>query len=369
MTSKKILILYAPCGAGHEKAAKAIYEYFKEQGLKDVVLKDILDFAPAWYRKTYRDGYYLLTRRFTGLWHTLYKRTEKSVKETIFKKVWRKAEKRWFSRFYRYLAETKPSVVLSAHFLPIALLEGVKRDFKLDIVVTDYYAHRLWVSPMVDNYFVASEMVKTLLVTKGIPAERILVTGIPITPIKNFQTNRYQIRRQFGLDEKLFTVLLLSGAGGVGDIESIIRGLEPLAGSLQLMVNTGLNEKLRRQLEKDFSNASLKLKIFGFTDDIYNYYYVSDMVISKPGGLTITECLSFGLPIFMIDAIPGQEEENAKFVASHKAGVQVKDIIAFPGIIKALIDNQAVREEMRHNALKIAPKNQTRSILEAVFQE
>ncbi|MFH1238825.1 MAG: glycosyltransferase, partial [bacterium] len=162
-------------------------------------------------------------------------------------------------------------------------------------------------------------------------------------------------------------VLLLSGAGGVGDIESIIRVLEPLAGSLQMMVNTGLNEKLRRQLEKDFDNSKLKLKIFGFTDDIYRYYYAADMVISKPGGLTVTECLNFGLPIFMIDAIPGQEEENAKFVAAHQAGVQVKDIIALPGIIKALIDNPAVREEMRNNALKIVPKNTNQKIFEKIL--
>lgn len=368
MNSKKILILYAPCGAGHEKAAQALYDYFREQGLKDVVLKDILEFAPAWYRKTYRDGYYLLTRRFPGLWYTLYRRTEQSVKETLFKKVWRGAEQRWFSRFYKYLVETKPQVVLSAHFLPIALLEGIKRDFKFDIVVTDYYTHRLWISAMVDNYFVASEELKQLLVQKGILTERILVTGIPIKPIKNFEVNRQEMRRQFGLDEKLFTVLLLSGAGGVGDIESIIRGLEPLAGSLQMMVNTGLNEKLRLKLEKDFSASKLKLKIFGFTDDIYRYYYAADMVISKPGGLTVAECLNFGLPIFMIDAIPGQEEENAKFVASHHAGVQIKDIIVFPGIIKALIDNPAVREEMRNNALKIVPHNTIQRIFEAVIK-
>ena len=202
MDQKKILILYAPCGAGHKKTAEALYDYFIEQGLKDVVLKDILEFAPAWYRKTYRDGYYLLTRKFPALWHTLYQRTEQSVRKTLFKKIWRGAEQRWFGRFYKYLAETKPQVVLAAHFLPIALLEGVKRDFKLAIVVTDYYAHRLWISAMVDDYFVAAEGVKELLTGKGIPADRITVSGIPTKPIKNFQINRQEIRRQFGLDEK-----------------------------------------------------------------------------------------------------------------------------------------------------------------------
>ncbi|MDD5492241.1 MAG: glycosyltransferase [bacterium] len=351
---EKILILYAPCGAGHKKAAEALADYFSQQAQITVEMKDILDFAPAWYRFIYRDGYYLLIKRFPKLWSLLYQGTEVGYKEHILTRLARKIEDSFFGSFYHYLDLAKPTKIITTHFLPISLLKDKKRDFKLGAVVTDYYPHSLWVSNQVDDYFVASGAVKQVLRQKGIPEENITITGIPIKPINAFTKKSPR--------SGLFTVLILSGAGGIGDLSLIIKDLEILAGKIRVIVSTGLNRKLQARLTKEASTGKLAVQVIGFTDKMYEYYAMSDVVITKPGGLTVTECLTFGLPLLMINAIPGQEEENAKFVVAHKAGILVEDIKKVPEIINSWLTDPAQIAAIREQALIIAPHDSNERI-------
>ena len=366
MATKKVLVLYAPCGAGHQKAAQAIAEYFKEQNVPEVITKDILSFAPYWYRTIYRDGYYFLIRKFPLLWALLYHSTEMTGPEGSLRRALRKWEQKLFPRFFVYLREAAPDLVITTHFLPISLLKEVKTTHKFAVVITDYCAHSLWISVFVDRYFVACEEVKQILVGKGIVPERISVTGIPIMPVPSPRAGKQETRKVLGLDPNVFTVLLLSGSGGSGDIYSIIKGLEKYAGTLQLMVSTGMNKKLEKDLQQKFAATPLVLKIFGFADSIYQYYQAADIVISKPGGLTVTECLAFGLPLFMVNAIPGQEEENAKFLVGNKAGVLVQDLSKLPDLVEELLQDPANLAELSSNALKIAPQDAAQKIYEEV---
>jgi processive 1,2-diacylglycerol beta-glucosyltransferase len=350
MSNEKVVILYAPCGAGHKMAAKALEEYFSRQGGISVEIKDILDFAPSWYRRIYRDGYYLLIQKLPKLWSLLYQGTELGYKEHIITRFARKIENRFFGSFYSYLDLAKPTQVITTHFLPISLLKDRKRDFKFSAVITDYYPHSLWVSSQVDEYFVASGCVKQVLYQKGIREENITITGIPIKPTIPHRP------------AALFTVLILSGAGGVGDLSSIIRSLEIFAGKIQIIVNTGLNRKLQLKLEQEARLSRSEIKVIGFTDTIYEYYAISDVVITKPGGLTVTECLAFGLPLLMINAIPGQEEENAKFVVDNKAGIMVQDINNIPEIIGGWLKNPAQLALMKQQAQAATPHDSNERI-------
>jgi processive 1,2-diacylglycerol beta-glucosyltransferase len=369
MPPGKILIIYAPCGAGHKKAAEALAEYFSQQAQISVEMKDILDFAPSWYRYIYRDGYYLLIKKFPKLWSLLYQGTELGYKEHILTRIARKIENSFFGPFYRYLEVTNPTVLITTHFLPISLLKDKKRNFKFGAVITDYFPHSLWVSNQVDEYFVASGYVKQVLHQKGIREENITITGIPVKPINAVEFAREENRKKSGLQAGLFTVLILSGAGGIGDLSSIIKSLELFAGKMQVIVSTGLNQKLQIKLTKEAIISPLTIQVIGFTDKIYKYYAVSDVVITKPGGLTVTECLAFGLPLVMINTIPGQEEENAKFVAANKAGILVKDIEQIPEIIAGWLKEPAQLAVMRQQALLTAPQDSNEKIFHKLMKE
>lgn len=352
MVPDKVVIIYAPCGAGHKMTAKALEEYFSRQAGISVETKDILDFAPSWYRFIYRDGYYLLIRKFPKLWSLLYQGTELGYKENICTKIVRIIESCFFKPFYCYLEQTRPTVIITTHFLPISLLKDKKREFKFAAVITDYYPHSLWVSTQVDQYFVASEYVKQILQQKGIREDKITITGIPVKPVP----------ATAGGHTGLFTVLILSGAGGIGDLSAIIKSLEIFAGKIQVIVNTGLNKQLQAKLAKEASKSALAIQVIGFTDKMYEYYTVSDAVITKPGGLTVTECLAFGLPLLMINAIPGQEEENAKFVECKKAGLIVEDLKKIPEIISGWLKEPAQLVAMKQHALAAAPHDSNERI-------
>jgi len=207
----KILILYAPCGAGHQKAAQALSDYFKSQTEDDVELKDILEFAPSWYRKIYRDGYYFLIRKLPKLWAYLYHSTDLIPPESSLTRFWRQLEHKWFASFHRYLDQSHPTTIVTTHFLPISLLKDRKKNnYQLTVVVTDDCAHNAWVSVFVDHYFVAAEEVKKILVQKGIIPERITVTGIPFKPMTASRESRADRKVELGLNRELFTVLVCS---------------------------------------------------------------------------------------------------------------------------------------------------------------
>ncbi len=367
MSTEKVLILYAPCGAGHKKAAEALAGYFSQQAKIAVEIKDILDFAPAWYRFIYRDGYYLLIKRFPQLWSWLYQATELGYKENLLTRIIRTVENSFFGLFYRYLESNKPTILITTHFLPISLLKDKQRDFKFSAVVTDYFPHSLWVSAQVDQYFVGSEEVKQVLLKKEVSAEKITVTGIPIKPIDLKGSAKEEKRQKAGLRADLFTVLILSGAGGVGDLSSIINSLQQLAGKIQVIVNTGLNQQLQARMVQEASRGKLAIQVIGFTDKIYEYYAISDLVITKPGGLTVTEGLNFGLPLVMINAIPGQEEENANFVVNKKAGLLVKEMKQIPEIIAGWLADPAQLTAMRQQALAAVPHDSNERIFHKII--
>ena len=134
------------------------------------------------------------------------------------------------------------------------------------------------------------------------------------------------------------------------------------------MVGVGLNKVLEKKLRKDFAGTPLILKIFGFTDKIYDYYQVTDLVITKPGGLTVTECLAFGLPMIMVNAIPGQEEENAKFVEKNEAGKLVKDQDDVPATVVALIQDREKLKALKDNASRIAPQDPCKKIFKEISE-
>jgi len=134
-----------------------------------------------------------------------------------------------------------------------------------------------------------------------------------------------------------------------------------------VIVNTGLNQKLQAKLTAEAKKSALTIQVIGFTDKIYEYYSVSDVVVTKPGGLTVTECLTFGLPLLMINAIPGQEEENAKFVETNKAGIMVKDMRQIPEIIGSWLAEPALLAAMRQQAQAAVPHDSSERIYQKLI--
>jgi processive 1,2-diacylglycerol beta-glucosyltransferase len=266
-------------------------------------------------------------------------------------------------RLRRYLIAMDPDVVVSTHFFASEIIADMKRNGKLArttlvTVVTDYRLHSWWVAEGTDIYVVAGEDAKKDLIDWHVPAERIMVMGIPIEMVFSRPTDKERIRSSFGLRESLPTVLIIGGGFGVGPIEDIVKAVTAIPKDLQVVVICGHNEELRERISRLTPSPNIRLKAFGFVNNVHEFMSVADLLISKSGGITVSEALARELPLVIIAPIPGQETRNSEVLRRHGAAVEarelevlkkaVEDLVGDPGRLAAM--REAIRSLRRPDA-------------------
>ncbi len=342
----KVLITHASAGAGHRRAAEAIYNYLKQsQPDLDLVLLDALDKTNALFKFDYTKGYTFLISYATTLWHWAFWATDFKYLRPISRSIARIINCINSQRLIRYFIQENPDVIISTHFLPSELAADLKRKnrikSKVITVITDYGVHPFWISPGTDLYIVASDFTKKRLIMEGVGAEKINVLGLPFDPKFLNHFDRRILCHKLGIDPKKFTVLLMTGSFGLGPLEEIA---EVLHKDCQVLVVCAGNKRLYSKLErKNLENV----KVFGFISNAEELMAASQVIITKPGGATITEVLIMELPPIFISAIPGQESANVQALAEYGIGASPKNIEEIKNIILDLKNNPQKIEELR----------------------
>jgi processive 1,2-diacylglycerol beta-glucosyltransferase len=311
--------------------------------------RDVLDMTTPFFKKVYAGSYLSMVNRTPELWGYLYQRSERRPYE-------KRGLIRLFDRFtYRHyvdvLRSLKPDAIVCTHFLPyISISSRLQRIPEAPLVyaaTTDFDIHQLWVDPVVQSYSVFHEESAWQLRSKGVPPERIRVLGIPVQP--EFRTRRpaKAVRRELGIPERSFTLLLLSGGFGVGRIEETVVRTMNLLGAraserFTMLVVSGRNEALRRNLERIAAPANVTLRVFGFVQNIHDLMDASDLLISKSGGLTSSEALAKGLPMIVIDPIPGQESRNADLLVEQGAAWKAINLANLAYKLTQVLDDRAL---------------------------
>jgi len=321
----KVLIIHASAGAGHRRAAEAIYNYLKENSTDlDLVLLDALDKTNALFKFDYTKGYSFLIRYATTLWFWAFWATDSKFLRPISRFVARVINGINCQSLIHYFIKENPDLIVSTHFLPSELAASLKQrkkiSSKLITVITDYGVHPFWVCPGTDLYVVASDFTKDRLMLEGVGVDKISVLGLPFDPKFMRQFDRRVLCHKIGIDDKKFTVLLMTGSFGLGPLEEIVQALHK---DCQILVVCAGNKKLyKKLLRRNLENV----KVFGFIPNTEELMAVSQVIITKPGGATITEVLIMELPVIFISAIPGQETANAEALAEYGIGVSLKNI-------------------------------------------
>ncbi len=327
----KILVTFASVGSGHYKAAEALYNYLKAHTKAQVVLVDALDKTPFIFKRHYEYSYLLMVKYLSGLWQLGFRITSAAKLQRLTRPLAAILNTLPTKRFAQYLTRENPDVIVSTHFLPseTAAILKMKRKIHARVctIITDYGAHPYWITRGTDMYMVASEYTKHELLRQGVKEKRIMVCGIPINVqfLKQFEKNR--IREKLGLRPDDFTVLISTGSFGIGRIDRLVMSLCRQA---QVIVVCAYNKRLYARLTgRCYPNTT----VFGHVENIHELMAASDIIITKPGGLTISESLAMDLvPLFMV-SIPGQETENMKYLASYGVGIHERNI----GRIKELV--------------------------------
>jgi processive 1,2-diacylglycerol beta-glucosyltransferase len=372
----RILLASLSVGAGHSRAAEALSVAFQQLApateLKHI---DTLDYLNPAYRKIYSGGYLTLVKHFPKILGMMYKRTGKSTFTSPAAKIRISADHFNSRKFTRLLNEYKPDLVVNTHFLAPELVASLKIRKKTNIpqvtCITDFTAHSFWVNPYVDRLYVGAEIVKQELIKQNIPADRIRITGIPIHSLFSHKSNRIESQLHFGLEPGIISVLVLSGGMGIGNVAAMVKAIQgmTLKQPAQIIIVTGRNEKLKVQLEEIALSSRIPMHILGFTNEMHLLLDAVDIVVTKAGGMTISECLAKGLPMIIVDPIPGQEEKNTEYIVSKKAAIAVKKLNDLPRQLTQLINDTKLRKELQSNAISLAKPNAAIDIVKDILNQ
>jgi processive 1,2-diacylglycerol beta-glucosyltransferase len=367
----RVLIATITAGGGHLAAAAALDEAWRESRPRDVIERvDLLKFFSPIHRKIHLDGYVKLVERAPELWGLVFKKTDNAKVARRMNRFKLAFPSQSRTRIVRYLKQFAPDVVLCTHYLPLETLGMLhkKSDGPRPLtvsVVTDFEAHVLWMDPCVDLYCVAAEETKARLVARGAAAKNVIVTGIPISGKFSPKPDLKSIRRNIGLRDDLPVLLVLSGGFGMGPVAEILVELDKVPQPFQTIVVTGRNEELRRKLATQ--DRKHPTHILGFASNMHELMAVADLVITKPGGLTTSEALALGKPLFILNPIPGQEAANSDFLLERGAAVKANRVEDLPYRIAQLLGSKKL-SDMAKAAKALGHPQAARDICQACGQ-
>lgn len=369
---RKLLVISVSIGSGHVRAAEAIREtaalHYPEL---DVVHLDAMDHVSGVFRKTYKDSYLKVIERHPSLWGYMFSKSDRAEEDDSKMKHLRLAIERLSSmELISEIERINPDGIICTHFLPAELISRKIRKGDITIPcwiqVTDFDVHGLWFQHRMAGYFVACEEASWKLKEFGIDPSQINITGIPIVPAFSEVQSKESCAIEMGVSLDNPIILLMSGGEGLGDMLSLAERILKTNASCQVIALAGKNEELYTSLTRLSKTYGGRLFPMGFTKVIERLMEVSDMAVTKPGGLTSSECLAMELPMIIISPIPGQEERNADYLLEHGVALKALDASSLENKIKRLMEHPEKINEMKEKARAIAQPNAARNVLDIV---
>ena len=367
---KKILIFYASYGGGHLSAANSIKNYLSSNYENiDVELIDCMKYINKPIEKITTTAYNEMAKKAPWAWGKIYSDSQKGPLAHITTR----SNQVFAIKLLRLLREKNPDLIISTHPFGSQMCSYLKRKGKITskiaTILTDFAPHDQWLvgSDYTDYFFVAHNKMKEYLISKNIPENKIFATGIPISNkfLETFNTSK--ILNSLGLKENLKTVLFFAGGKfGLGKSRTleIFNTFVNDFNNIQVIAISGKNKKMYEEFNQivKIANKTNFIKVFEFVNNVPELMAVSDVVITKPGGLTTTESLVSGLPMIIINPIPGQEEENAQFLEHSNVGIWLKKQMNITETISNFLSDNKKLKQMKENTKKISNRNSTKDI-------
>lgn len=358
---QRLLVLSASIGAGHVKAAEALCSTFREMYPEGEAFHlDFLKYCGPKFSKLIEESYYFITKNMAGVYRFLYDFMDRPESITKRNQVLLALRK-----YRKLVGEYKPDLILSTYFFPASVISYYYEQIPIPngVVITDYEAHPMWVYSNVNRYFVAHRDMLRELGDLGVPEEKVRVTGIPVRPEFGLTPDPAELRREKNIPRDIPVLLVMSGGNAIGPLCEILKVLNEVDGEFYTIVITGKNEKVRRELEASRGSFRRDLRILGFVEDMHKWMYLADLLVSKAGGLTVSEALAVGLPMLVIKPTPGQEEANTRFLLRNEAGFYLQNVGELRESLNSLFSNRDKLRVLREKARSLGRPQAARDIL------
>ena len=372
---KKIIIFYASYGGGHLSAAKSL-EYYLKNNCENINIEliDCMKYINKTVEKVTTVAYREIAKKAPWAWGKLYYDAKKGPLAHISTR----ANSFMAIKLLRLLREKKPDIIISTHPFGSQMCTYLKRKGKINskiaTVMTDFKSHDQWLvgAEYTDFFFVANDDMKEELTQKNIASNKIFVTGIPISNKFLIKYDKKEILKNLNFSENKKTVLFFGGGEfGLGKSTTleVFNCLVKNFSDIQIIAISGKNENMKNNFIQIVleNNRSDSVKVLEYTDKVAEFMSISDVVITKPGGLTSTESLVSHLPMIVINPIPGQEEENAEFLENKKVAKWIKNDDDIKYILNIILNDDFVLNNMKKNTDLIAKPNSTKDICEIIL--
>ena len=369
---RSILILTASAGAGHNIAARAVQAALHAQAPDETCeVHDVLQSTGPLFRRVYGGGYKSMVRYLPTGMGWLYRAMDQP-NGRVRHRLCTMIQVVCTTGTAGYIIRRRPKLVINTHYLPAELVARLRRTGRLDCpqvtVTTDFETHRIWVHEPTERYYTATQRGQAHLIACGVPAERIVVSGIPVRSAFSQPLDRRSARRRLGLNPDSPVVLLLGGDIGFGSTHGLLVELIHMTADAQLVAVAGRNEALRRRFEALARGSRRPVTVIGFTDELHVCMRAADLVVSKPGGLTVSEALVCGLPLVIVNPIPGQETCNSDYLLAHGAAIKIDNPRQLGRSVSQLLTSPARLETLRAATLAIARPEAAADIVRDALQ-
>lgn len=323
-----ILIFTASTGGGHKRAAAAIEAKINTLSPEtEVNVVDGMKAIGKFYDKTVCKGYHIMATKTPSVYGKLYRLTDES--KPIAKAVV-KSNEIMATKLLEVIEKYNPDIIIICHAFITNMVSRLKGKGKIRAkvisLITDYDSHRTYISPNIDAFVLAEPQMKRKLCEEyGVPEDKIYPLGIPTFDRFSFSETKEALCARERLDPNIPIVLMMAGSFGVTGVLDFYTQLAQSTKDLQIIVITGRNIRLFDHLDRKIQelNTSKNTKLLYFVDNVEDYMHIADLIVTKPGGLTVTESIACHLPMAIYSAFPGQEEDNVTFLLEQNAAVLV----------------------------------------------
>ena len=356
--------------SGHHQATLAI-----EKSLRvlypNVEILNINGFRQTYplMEKIVNKAYMGIIKRTPKIWDYLYDNPKvvkslQAVKEAIHKAN--------HSKLARLFKEFRPDAVVCTQAFPCGMVADYSKTYNLNTrivgVLTDYAPHSYWIHKGVDYYVVPSEDTGERLEKKGVPSEKIKAFGIPVDPKFTVKLDKRVIAQKLGFSLSAPIILIMGGGQGLGPIKEIVKSLIHSKSNLQMMILAGTNKKLIKWLKRMQSETPKPMVVFDFAKNVEELMEVATVAVTKPGGMTTTEALTKGLPMVIVNPIPGQEMHNTEFLLKKGVAIRVNRLEELGGELDRLLASPEKIHKMSEAAIENSKPNSSFDIARLILE-
>ena len=360
----KAMILTVTAGQGHHQCAIALSEYLKKRNIECEIVDTLRNINVVLYESV-KHGYLISTKDLPKAYGKFYNLVEK--KATAPKLSPGRVTSAAFAlKLKKIIKESNPDVIICTHVFPAQMITEM-HDINIPIIgiITDFTFHPFWQDTKIDYYVTASEQLTNQALKKNIKENEILPFGIPIREKFMSKTDKESTRKKLGIENKQ-TVFVMSGSMGYGKVFKQIKALDKINIDFQMICVCGNNKKLYKTIKE--YKAEKNIYCYQFVDNVDVLMDASDVIITKPGGLTTSEALAKGLPLILINPIPGHEERNAEFLLNNGAAMKITSTFPVDECIYELFSSKWRLENMTKAVSMLAKPNSTKDLGDFIIE-